>query len=106
MRLKRLRIGIDGPAVKRCGGVQPILGVGHVSGVEEGAGIGGMSEEPCVQFGLGGLPVRLDDSRFCLRHLLRDGLARGGWVRSLLLWIRSGDLRGPGNRGDEQDEKG
>jgi hypothetical protein len=50
VRLKGLWIGRDGAAVKGCGIVKAVLGIGDVTGVEEGARIGGMGDEIGIKF--------------------------------------------------------
>ena len=62
VRLKRFGIGGDGAAIESGSVVEAILRIGHVAGVEEGAGVGGMGGEPWIQFGFGGLPVGSGDS--------------------------------------------
>ena len=64
MRLEGPGIGVHGTAVKSGGIVQTILRVGHVAGVEQSAGVFGMSCQPGVQFCFGGLPVGAGDGSF------------------------------------------
>ena len=96
MGLKRLGVGLDGAAVEAGGIVGTVLRIGHVAGIEQGAGVGGMGGEPGVKLGLGGFPIGFGDggfsvydligrrlgsvdSRWCFgRGVLRGRLSRGG----------------------------
>ena len=57
MSLEGLGVGCDGAAVETGGVVEAVLGVGDVTQVEEGAGVGWMGGEPGVEFGFSGGPV-------------------------------------------------
>ena len=69
MRFEGIGIGFDGAAVEAGGGVEMILVVGDVSGVEEGAGVGCVGGEVGVEFGGGGLPVGFGDGRLRRRRV-------------------------------------
>jgi hypothetical protein len=58
------RVGLDGLTVEGDSVVEAVLGVGHVAGVEEGAGIGWVGGDVGSQLGRGGLPVGLGDGGF------------------------------------------
>ena len=89
VRLEAVGIGVDGAAIKASGFAGFVLGIGYVSGVEEGAGVLGVIGEPRGELGFGGFPVRFDDEGFCIEDRLRRRLrGGGGGLRCLrLFWV-------------------
>jgi hypothetical protein len=78
MGLKGLGVGIDGAAVEAFGFGEPVLRVGNVACVEQGAGIGGILREVEIEAGFGGLPVGFADGGFGFGDLLCSRLRRRG----------------------------
>ena len=80
MGFESLGVGLDGAAIKAGGFVGFVLGVGDVSGVEQGAGVRGVIGEPRGELGFGGFPVGFDDEGFGVEDRLRAGV----WARGRL----------------------
>jgi hypothetical protein len=93
MGLKGVGVGVDGAAIESGGIFKMVKIVGDVASVEEGARIGGVGGEPCVELGSGGFPVGFDDGGFGGGDLLRE-LAGGSGGLRLTRLVRGGLLFG------------
>jgi len=90
MGLKGFGVGFNGLAVEGDGVVEAVLGVGHVAGVEEGAGVSEVGGDVGSQFGRGGFPVGFGDGGFGFCDFRGEGLRSRGWRGSGCLGFRSG----------------
>lgn len=110
MGQERLRVGLDGAAVKAGGIVKAVLGVGRVAQVEESARVGGVGGKPGLKLGLGSLPIGFHQVGFGLRHGLADRRRCGGGSGQgrlgRLPLVRGRVLGETGGRGNEQAEQG
>jgi len=88
--LKGFGIGLDGLAVEGYGDVEAVLGVGYVSRVKKGAGIGGVGGDVGSQFGCGGFPVGGSDGSFGIDDFGGQGKRSGGRRN---FWSGGGGLR-------------
>ena len=81
-------IGFCGAAIKHSSVVGPVLRIRYIAGIEESASVVWTGCQPCVELGLGCLPVRLDDGGFGFCNL------RGGRrVRGALWGVFQGTIR-------------
>ena len=110
--LERFGIGGDGAAIESGGIVEPVLCVGDVAGVEEGARVGGVGGEVRIEPGFGGLPIGAGDGGFGGGDFGGDGLGGCGGGAGGGRWSTGGrrrllrDCAGRGEkRGREEHKK-
>ena len=98
VRLEGIGVGFEGAAVKAGSGVEMILVVGDVAGVEEGAGVGCVGGEISIEFGCGRLPVGFGNGSFSIgqfgRQSLIGSLRRIGCRLRMFLGVRWDDKKG------------
>jgi hypothetical protein len=96
MGFERIWVGVDSATIEGGGLFEVILVVGDISGVEEGARVGGVGGEPGVELGCGGFPVGFEDCGFGGGYLIREnaGGRRSRGIGGLLFWsLNCGGLK-------------